>query len=179
MDTQTPVAVRWCSDHKKNLPADQFYRTGNLCKACARIRSRQYAEEHRAELHGYQKARRDRLRSSPDGWAQYQLPILRVTAKKLGLSCSVTQEDLVKSLGDLVCPITGVKMGLDVGSGETSATVVRFNSELGFDRGNVGIVSRRAAGYFRGTKPAEIFALANWLQDELTQPLTTISENPA
>lgn len=171
--------TRWCSDHKEYLPIVKFYRTGNICKACSKLRSRLYAAEHPEEIRAYQRSRRDRLRTEPTGWAQYQLPILRTSAKTLGVPCTIEESDLVEAIGDSICPITRLPLGFPINSGDASATVVRLDPTRGFEPGNIDVVSRRAANAIRGMKADEAFAIADWFEAHTPEPLTTIPEIPA
>lgn len=136
--------LKTCSRCKKEKPIDDFYRSSEFpdgrqynCKACGRAHSRRWFKE-RAELSLLAGAR-DR-------------------ARKLGLPFDLEVEDIV--IPDK-CPVFGVPFERSTRFGPS---LDRIKPELGYVRGNVAVISRKANSIKNDGTADEILAVGQWLK---------------
>lgn len=97
----------------------------------------------------------------------YLLNACKQRAKKNGLPFNLTKEDFV--IPD-VCPVFGTPFERGVKSFHDNApSCDRIRPELGYVKGNVAIISFRANRMKQQATSAELFRLAEWLQEMETQ----------
>lgn len=115
-----------------------------------RERRPEYAERKRVLRKGWyatEKAATLRRRSDRTKWGITVLPNLRFRAKKAGLPCTVTADDLVVPE---CCPVLGFPLVLTAGEYQgprksfNSPSVDRFDNSKGYVPGNVRVISLRA-----------------------------------
>jgi hypothetical protein len=90
----------------------------------------------------------------------YLLIAAKDRAKKKGLPFNLTKADII--VPDL-CPVLGVPM---IRTTPTAPSVDRIRPELGYVRGNVAVISRRANHLKNDGTLAELRAVVAWLEKQ-------------
>lgn len=107
------------------------------------LRARAWGEWYDANKEKVRAKDRERRHGSPELKLKYLLQSAKGRAKKKGITFDVTVDDVSTPTH---CPLLGVKL-IYTGSKmhtENSASIDRIDSNLGYVKGNVWVVSRRA-----------------------------------
>lgn len=125
----------------------RYTATGN-CVACAMTRTKEYVadnrDEHNRKMREYMRLNRhkhilekDELRKND--LAAYLLLGLETKAKRRGLECSLTKDDLIVPE---CCPVFGTKW--DWSNKDTVPSLDRVDNSKGYVAGNVKVISYKA-----------------------------------
>lgn len=144
-----------CQACDKELPEDQFpYRTDTkkrrpYCGECARDAQRSRYIHHRKSQPFKHKAARIKSRAS-----------------SLGVPCDLDQEYL-EGIWTGICPVYGFPINISGGRGVfDTAELDRFNPELGYIKGNVRFLSRKANSHKNNMTLEEVKQLLVWMEKE-------------
>ncbi len=99
-------------------------------------------------------------------------------ALQRGVPFSITTDDIRIPAE---CPILGLPLSVGDGgqSHDGSPTLDRIVPELGYVRGNVIVISRRANNIKSNAYPAEISAVARWLETAMEEVWKNLSSTTA
>lgn len=122
--------------------------------------------------------------SDPIGfWARESLPRLRARARRKGLDCSLSTEDLMDLYSEQggVCAISGVAMTMLRGDGRcgTNISVDRIDSTRGYVVGNVRLVCDRANTMRSDMSDVEMIWWCQQLVDNCTVDMDTVTDHAA
>jgi hypothetical protein len=132
-----------------------------------KARRPEYAERRRELRKGWkakEAARAKAERMDPLRWNRNVLRHLRHRAKKQGISCTVTVEDIVLPE---VCPVLGIPLVLAPGNAlkrPDAPSVDRIKNHLGYVPGNVAVISLRANFLKKDATVAEVRALLAYME---------------
>ena len=125
----------------------------------ARARALRY---HRAHA-GVEAEKRKQRRRDPAKWAAAALPSVKSRAKRDSLLFNIDAEDIALPA---VCPVFSTAFVLGVKGHPLSPSVDRLRPELGYVKGNVRVISRRANSMKQDcVDPAAFRRLADWLEE--------------
>jgi hypothetical protein len=148
-------SARYRAKHKDQIRA---YKAGYYQKNRARI------GEINAALHQKSKAKR---RQQNNAWRRAHLEFdllkgARTRAEKKGLPFNLTLSDIVIPS---LCPVLGIPLVVGVGCAtDCSPTLDRILPELGYVRGNIAVISRRANIIKSNATAEEIERVAAWVR---------------
>jgi hypothetical protein len=84
-------------------------------------------------------------------------------AKRKGVPCTITKENILYLIGDGVCPVLGMPYNLSCRIPQSdSASLDRFAPELGYTKENCFVISRLANMIKSNATPVQIMKVANW-----------------
>jgi hypothetical protein len=111
-------------------------------------------------------------------YRKYLLRTARHRAKKNGIVFSITEEDL--ELVD-VCPVLGIPLETGKHNHPNSPSIDKVIPQLGYVKGNVRVISRRANTIKNDATIEELFAVAYYvrnhcLEHTLVPPVTTLDQ---
>jgi hypothetical protein len=188
------MADKQCTKCRCILPIERFYKDGKRgliaqCKSCRAeyIRNRRakdpeayrkWHREYRARNRGtlleknraYRASRREIESEYSKRWREKSpdaamLSAARGRAKKQGIECSITVEDIL--IPD-VCPILGIPFGPNTrrgnGAFSDSPSLDKIDPTKGYVPGNVQVVSRKANTMKSNATREELLAFAEWVQ---------------
>jgi hypothetical protein len=148
----------------KNGPAT-FYRSN--CKKCTRQTTRAYDDKVRIYMTEY--LRSYRIKNA----AMFMLASAKNRAKKLGRECTIKLEDVVVPE---FCPILGIRMEKQAYKAQdNSPSLDRIDSNQGYIKGNVQVISRRANMLKSNATLEEIERLYLWMKDQTTSNKQNLS----
>lgn len=149
---QWPSGHKKCTKCKLLLPFEAFgpHKNGRdgltqVCKEC--------------------NANKSRLEYATKPYEQIILERARSRAKRKGMECSITVEDIKIPA---TCPALGIP--LVRGSGrmtDNSPALDRIDPSRGYVKGNVQVISNRANRIKTDATPAEVEAVAQWMRDRI------------
>jgi hypothetical protein len=128
-----------------------------------RYMKRKLADPEFKAKHSARNAKRlKERRSAPETWSRWSLNQIRDRAKRRGIPFNLEPEDLSPPV---LCPVLHVPIVYGGTSGEMFApTVDRLKPELGYTKGNVCVISRRANSIKNDATSAEVQAVADWMK---------------
>lgn len=163
--------MKICSKCKESSPIENFSKNrkskdglDSWCKTCTRANTRRQREKE-----AYNLRQKEYNRVNVKKTLLYSA---RHRAAQLGLSCSISEEDIVIPE---VCPILGIKIerGVDfVHAG--SPSLDRIVPELGYVSGNIHVISYKANTMKSDATLKELVIFANWVRDNI-EKLSEIS----
>lgn len=124
-----------------------------------KVRAAIYADPER--LHAYRRYARDHAaKQRRENPVSGMLTRARIRAKEKGLPFDLSREDI--EIPD-VCPVLGLPLRVADGSADDSSPELdRVDNRLGYVRGNVLVVSRRANRIKNDATPDELAAVASY-----------------
>jgi len=167
---ESALTTRACSKCKLELPIEKFskdkyqksgYRTA--CKECSKLEFQKFKETS-----GYQERLRkktskrilEKIVSPKTIWAYDVFYNAKARAKKNGLQFNLTIEQLVEMAVD-VCPLLEIDLTYsDQKSKDSSASIDRIDSSLGYTKDNCMIISFKANRIKNNANLAEILTIA-------------------
>ena len=109
-------------------------------------------------------------------YRKYLLRTARHRAKKANLPFNITEEDL--ELVD-TCPVLGIPLELGKHNNPNSPSIDKVNPELGYVKGNVHVISRRANTIKNNATEEELLAVAKYVRDHYQEMPLEAPEKPA
>lgn len=92
------------------------------------------------------------------------LQVVRARAKRRGLLCNLTEEDIILPE---VCPVLGITLVSHISDGlkrqEDSYSVDRIDNSQGYIKGNIQIISNKANVMKHNATKEELIKFANWI----------------
>lgn len=137
------------------------------CRKCSyAVRDRRYKADpaYRVHMSEIQKRSARRLRRTVLGWAKAAIWSLKSRAERKGIPFSLAAGDLVAMFPQSGrCPALGVELCLGRRSDPNAASVDRIVPRLGYVKGNVVVISRRANSIKNDATAGELRQIAEWL----------------
>ena len=147
------------------------------CTACGVV----YYAKHGESVRNRSKAARDALRScDPEGYqdhlskqresyrkrrsdnpVRHRLLTIKAQSKARGIPFDLDVSDIQEAT---VCPVLGISLSWGTTRTEATAEVDRLVPELGYVRGNVSVISRRANRLKNDGTPEEHELIARWMR---------------
>lgn len=100
--------------------------------------------------------------------AQTMLWTAKKRAAKKGLPFNLSKEDVLKLIGDGICPVFGTQYYMASGLSGTSASLDRQKPELGYVKGNCSVISYRANTIKQDATADEVQRVADWIRQKET-----------
>lgn len=143
--------LKTCTKCYQELPLSGFSRDRqkldgyySSCKRCAGHRVRNTSERNRTNQRYYLGTRARYYRENP---LKYLWDVAQKRARKQGYVFSIEVEDIRvfrDKDGNIVCPILGVQLDVLTNDGQTGMSLDRIDNALGYIKGNVVVMSRKA-----------------------------------
>lgn len=161
--SQTPLAIYMRAYNLKRRDDPRYKES--IRKTRKKYNDRKLQDPEFKAMHAARNnARLKERRSAPETWARWALNQIRARAKRDGLVFNLTPEDLTPPK---ICPALHVPIVYGGSSGEMYApTVDRLRPSLGYVKGNVRVISRRANSIKSDGSVAEVMAVAAWMRRE-------------
>lgn len=136
------------------------YRKANPDKV--KVYARRYKEKHKDEM-------RDSLRRQREtDCSKFMWRSAKCRAKKLGIPFTIKHRDIYVPS---VCPVLGIPLAVSTGAqSDNSPSLDRILPALGYVKGNIAVISRRANTIKQNATSDEIFRVALWLKNQEQQP---------
>jgi hypothetical protein len=135
------------------------------CLECRRTVQRKYYQDHRKTPQHMELRRSEERRRFRENPARWFLARCRARSKQLGLPFNLTKEDIVIPA---TCPVLGIPLAVgDRVATFNSPSIDRLVPSRGYVKGNVAIISKRANQIKNDATPAELRAVAAWLEGAL------------
>lgn len=160
---------------------------GSYCKVCARAKAKQWAKDNPERVIEAQRKRNEknevkvkadakvyRTKNRPyfrDKCRQYyydkpkksMLYECRKRAKKFGIPCTITEDDIIIPE---FCPILGIELirGATINNRDNAPSMDRIVPELGYIPGNIAVMSFRANRLKNDGNIEEIRKVLEWLE---------------
>ncbi len=155
-----PIGYKFCGSCKQILPLSDFYRKKSnnryddevhkLCRNCTRESARRSYRTH---------ASSNQVRYKKDPVKKIYQNV-RGRAKAKNIEFNLTIEDI--NIPEF-CPVLGIPI-IPFSSSDNSPSVDRINPKLGYIKGNVCIISKRANRIKTDASLQELLMVAKWLQ---------------
>lgn len=163
-EVRNNASKRYAEKHSEKVRARQREYRANNKEARAKSWSGWY------EINKEQRKAKDTERrgGSPEAKAKYLLQVAKSRAKKKNIEFSISISDV---LIPTHCPLLGVELsysGKGIHSGR-SASLDRIDSNLGYVKGNVWIVSRRANVIKNDATASELRMIADNLEAKINR----------
>ena len=132
-----------------------------------------HAEASRASCSRYKKENpqkiRDKINSrnaTPEGWSSTASVRCHVRARKIGVPCDLTAQDVIDALPEgNICPVLGVPLQFGQGVSRNNPSVDRIIPSLGYVKGNIAVISFRANTMKQDATVEEVRALLNYMEN--------------
>lgn len=166
MERSTP-RNRECSKCHKTKPIDQYYKNktgpGGIsyhCKTCQTAWGRAYYKKTYDKRKEKVKKAVQVRREGP-GWRNYLLNHAKKRALKNNIPFNITVEDIYIPK---YCPVLGLELVINKDkAGPNSASIDRIVPELGYVKGNIQVISRRANVMKNDATKEELVQFADWI----------------
>lgn len=110
-----------------------------------------------------------KYRRTRNGWAVDKWNNLKTRAAKDGILMNLTAEDLLQAMPlDRMCPVFNRPFVFE-GHSPDNASIDKLVPELGYVRGNIRIISRRANTIKQDATVEELLRVAEWVKAELAK----------
>lgn len=164
-------ATSRCAMCKETKPVSEFARNfrmldgrASYCNSCKVIRVKDWRRRNP------QRSREQSIRYQRRNVVVYLLSRIRYRARKIGVTCALTIEDVKRLIETKTCPVFGFPLEITIGSGATSGgkpnslSFDRINPSLGYVPGNVYVISYRANVLKRDATLEELKQLVAWME---------------
>lgn len=154
----TPDGYTYCFSCKQTLEDSKFYRKtklgkygkkSNLCRNCSQVKARRHYSRNRS-------SNLARLHSRPEKTIYNRV---KSRANKHGIEFTILVADIVIPAK---CPILGIDI-VPFSGGDNSPSVDRINSNKGYTKDNIAIISNRANRIKNNSTKEELLLIYNWL----------------
>ena len=130
--------------------------------------SREWYQENKAYVQAYQKKNKKRIARVLEKRRKYRpetflLSWAKQRVKKYSLPFNLTVEDIVIPK---FCPVLGIRLKRGKRGNNTAPSLDRKKPHLGYVRGNVAVISRRANVLKNNATLNELKALVNYLEKD-------------
>ena len=150
--------MKICNKCKIEKPISGFRTKRGTCKECQYLYTKNYfkSEQGIAYRKNWQANKR---KTSPETG---MLNAAKARAKAQNVPFNITVEDIVIPER---CPVLGIKLEQNVGvSKDTSPTLDKIIPELGYTKGNIAVISKRANTIKNNATVEELQMLIDWLK---------------
>lgn len=183
MNGQPKKVCLKCGDEKI---LDDFYRNKNTrdgresrCKTCQELRSKTYrarpgqrelrTKQHREWIQAHpewESTRAKSVKSARPGY--YLLKLARQRARQAGVVCTLQENDIQIPQ---MCPLLGIELVMGTGKvGPASPSVDRIDATMGYEPGNVWVISHRANTIKNNATLEELETIARNLRAKIHGP---------
>jgi len=155
-----PKGYKYCGCCQQILPESDFYRKNKsnsyddklhkLCRSCTR-------ESARRSYRKTKSSQRERYQKNPE---QKIYQNIKGRAKKNNIPFNLTIDDI--QIPE-TCPVLGIPI-IPFSASDNSPSVDKINPKLGYIKGNVCIISKRANRIKSDANAEEIQKVADWLK---------------
>jgi hypothetical protein len=163
--------IQMCRDCFTDKPIEQFRFVGSSqwrrhqCRKCERAerKRRERMFPHLLES-GRKRSRESSQRdiTTPSLWCRRITNRLRLKAREFGIPFNITADDVRSVMpADGKCPALGVVLIFGA-RGPHNPSVDRIIPKLGYVRGNIVVISRRANTLKLDSTPTELLCVATW-----------------
>lgn len=160
------TGTRWCNHCGITKIADMFTKGNNstglsiTCRACKNI----WAKERRMADRDYYLTKETKRRH--DFPAKTLLIQIKYKCRKFNIPINITAEDIEAVWPkDNKCPIFGTIFEIGKGVvGPKSATVDRFDPNLGYVVGNIHVICHKANGIKNNGSALDVMKVAKWMK---------------
>lgn len=137
--------MKICNKCNTSKETNEFRKHKNVCKECERKTSLKYYYKRKSEdpkfLENCYKKDWEKRRTT-DGCKYALYNRAKIRAKKRGLEFSICQNDIVIPKN---CPILGIELKVsDEKMSDSSPSLDRINSNMGYVKGNIQVISAKA-----------------------------------
>lgn len=155
-------AKQYHRERAKRLRNDNYEEAISRDRA-AKLKRKQRMEvdqEYAASCRAVIQAQKLRYKQDLDKWKRLKISHIKANAPKRGLDVTITEEDLVWVE---CCPILGITLDRCAPTNSPNcASVDRLNNSLGYIKGNVWIISRKANTMKNSASREELKAFGRW-----------------
>lgn len=153
--------MRTCIKCYQKKELNDFRENRNSCRKCETAYTKLFFQSQFGKEYRKQWQTKDRI-ERPE---RSMLRAARKRAKQLNIPFNLSEEDIVIPE---YCPVLGIKIGRNEKvSGPSSPTLDRIIPELGYVKGNVAVISKRANTIKNDASIADLEAVLAWLRTKV------------